>query len=164
MSIKRPPPSPPGRGAGGEGKKRLPTDILKYARELRKNQTDAEQLIWNLLRGRRFLGKKFRRQHPVGRYILDFYCHEEKLAIELDGGQHNEPVQEKKDSKRTEFLEKQGIKVLRFWNNEVLQQTESVLEALYNAIHLALPSSPSPPTPLPKGEGSQVPLSPWERG
>jgi very-short-patch-repair endonuclease len=75
------------KDAGGEGKKpAIPEDIFKYARELRRNQTDAEQLLWGLLRDRRFAGKKFRRQHPVGRYILDFYCHELKLAIELDGG------------------------------------------------------------------------------
>ena len=84
-------PSPSGRGAGGEGKRtRIPARILEYARDLRSNHTDAEQLLWGLLRSRRFAGKKFRRQHPIGRYILDFYCHESKLAVELDGGQHND--------------------------------------------------------------------------
>jgi len=148
-------PSPSGRGAGGEGKKQVvPPDILENARELRKNQTDAEQLLWGLLRDRRFLGKKFRRQHPVGRYILDFYCHEEKLALEIDGGQHNPEDQREYDDKRTALLNEQGIRVIRFWNNEVLQQTESVLEALY--LELSNKSStPSPLTPLPKGEGKR---------
>ena len=85
-------PSPSGRGVRGEGKNGedkkipIPPNILKNARNLRKNLTDAEQLLWRLLRDRLFANKKFRRQHPVGRYILDFYCHELKLAIEVDGG------------------------------------------------------------------------------
>ncbi|MFZ5766275.1 MAG: DUF559 domain-containing protein [Thermodesulfobacteriota bacterium] len=138
-------PSPSGRGVRGEGKKApIPDDILKNARELRQNQTDAEQLLWGVLRDRRFDGKKFRRQHPVGRYILDFYCHELKLAIELDGGQHNEATTQQYDEERTRFLNEQGIQVIRFWNNEVLQQTNSVLESLWNALT---------PTPLPEGEG-----------
>ncbi len=138
-------PSPSGRGAGGEGKKTaIPDDILNNARELRKSQTDAEQLLWSLLRDRRFADKKFRRQHPVGRYILDFYCHELQLAIELDGGQHNGDAVREYDSERTRFLNEQGIRVIRFWNNQVLQETDSVLEALWNALT---------PTPLPEGEG-----------
>jgi very-short-patch-repair endonuclease/predicted GIY-YIG superfamily endonuclease len=144
-------PSPPGRGAGGEGKKKpIPDDILKNARELRKNQTDAEQLLWGLLRDRRFAGKKFRRQHPVDRYILDFYCHELKLAVELDGGQHNEEVAQHYDKERTRLLNEHGIQVIRFWNNEVLRQTDSVLEALWNALT---------PTPLPEGEGLWTPAA-----
>jgi len=150
-------PSPAGRGAGGEGnnsvgrkKTAIPDDILKNARELRKDQTDAEQLLWGLLRDRRFADKKFRRQHPVGRYILDFYCHELKLAIELDGGQHNESHSQQYDEARTRYLKEQGIEVIRFWNNEVLQQTDSVLEALWNALT---------PTPLPEGEGLWQPAA-----
>jgi very-short-patch-repair endonuclease len=147
-------PSPPGRGVGGEGKKApIPNDILKNARILRKNQTNAEQFLWGLLRDRRFAGKKFRRQHPIGRYILDFYCHELKLAIELDGGQHNEEAGQKHDENRTRFLNEQGIRVIRFWNNEVLQQTDSVLESLWREVHWT--QKPSPPTPLPTGEGSE---------
>ena len=144
-------PSPSGRGAGGEGKKTaIPDDILNNARELRKSQTDAEQLLWSLLRDRRFADKKFRRQHPVGRYILDFYCHELQLAIELDGGQHNEDAVREYDSERTRFLNEQGIRVIRFWNNQVLQETDSVLEALWNALT---------PTPLPEGEGLWQPAA-----
>jgi len=138
-------PSPSGRGARGEGQKAfIPTDILNNARELRKNQTDAEQLLWGLLRDRSFANKKFRRQHPIGRYILDFYCHEAQLAIELDGGQHNETSAKRYDAERSQFLTQQGIHVIRFWNNEVLQQTDAVLESLWNTLT---------PTPLPEGEG-----------
>lgn len=147
-------PSPPGRGVRGEGSESnesnegkntpIPNDILKNARKLRQNQTDAEQLLWSLLRNRRFANKKFRRQHPIGRYILDFYCHELKLAVELDGGQHNESLAKQYDENRAQYLEEQSIRVVRFWNHDVLQQTDSVLEALWNALT---------PTPLPEGEG-----------
>ena len=98
-------------------------------------------------------GAKFRRQHPVAPYILDFYCHELKLAIELDGGQHNAEKGQAHDLKRTAFLEAQGITVLRFWNNDVFQQPENVLEAIYHAV-AGDSGLPSPPAPLPEGEGS----------
>ena len=161
------PPSPTGRGAGGEGKglKRspIPEELLAFARKLRLEQTDAEQLMWRLLRDRRLAGAKFRRQHPVEagdkKFILDFYCHELKLAVELDGGQHQERTAQ--DELRTTALEKLGISVLRFWNNDVLQQTEPVLEKLWTTIVEKSPStSPSPPPsplpPLPGGEGKST--------
>jgi methionyl-tRNA synthetase len=158
-------PSPSGRGAGGEGKSRrppLPAELLDFARELRQDQTDAENKIWSLLRDRRLANAKFRRQHPIelnGRkFILDFYCHELKLAIELDGGQHQEKATP--DEVRTAALETLGISVLRFWNSHVLAATETVLESIWNTIHKMpnTPSSstttpPSPLTPLPGGEG-----------
>lgn len=143
-------PLRPGEGRG-EGKKKrgLPEDILKNARDLRRNQTDAEQLMWALLRDRRLLNKKFRRQHPINRYVLDFYCHDEKLAIELDGGQHNEEKNKLYDEKRAGFLTEQGIRILRFWNHQVLQETESVMQAVYDALQVEDPH----PNPLPEGEG-----------
>ena len=154
-------PSPSGRGAGGEGRGKknppVPEELLAYARNLRQEQTDAEQLIWTMLRDRRLASAKFRRQHPVEvsgkKYILDFYCHDLKLAVELDGGQHQE--QAPRDDNRTAELSKAGVAVLRFWNNDVLQKTESVLETIWNAIMDKSPSpvSPSPLTPLPGGEG-----------
>ena len=113
----------------------LPEHILCYARSLRKNQTDAEHLIWFLLRGRRFADKKFRRQYPIGNFILDFYCHEIKLAVELDGGQHNEDMNDHYDTARTEWLKQQGIHVVRYWNHDVLQRTEIVLQSLWDEIH-----------------------------
>ena len=118
----------------GEGKTPLDPNLLKLARELRTKQTDAEHLLWRLLRSRQFYGLKFRRQHPIAPYVLDFYCHEERLGIELDGGQHNEPDAKRRDQERTMFLESKGIQIIRFWNNEVLQETEAVLEQLYNAL------------------------------
>ncbi len=105
-------------------------ELKESARQLRYSQTDAEQVLWRRLRDRRLAGKKFRRQHPVPPYILDFFCEEDKLAIEVDGSQHI--VQQAYDLKRTEFLQKQGIRVLRFWNNDVLQKTEIVLEMIWH--------------------------------
>jgi len=128
--------------------KALPPDILHNARELRVRLTDAEQLLWHLLRNRSFCGYKFRRQHPLGRYILDFYCHEELLAIELDGCGHGVEEQALYDAERTRDLAGAGIRVLRFWNSQVLTETESVLTALFEA--LAVPPSPGAPRhPLP---------------
>ena len=159
-------PSPSGRGAGGEGKRaRIPARILEYARDLRSNHTDAEQLLWGLLRSRRFAGKKFRRQHPIGRYILDFYCHESKLAVELDGGQHNDGEAKLRDDSRSGFLKEKGIRVVRFWNHDVLLHTELVLESLWQEVHAgSFSSSPSPQTPLPEGEGLTASSSPEGEG
>ncbi|GIV02392.1 MAG: hypothetical protein KatS3mg015_1222 [Fimbriimonadales bacterium] len=155
--VERSTPLPLGEGKG-EGKKHLPSDLLDFARELRKIATDAERLLWRLLRNRALEGAKFRRQHPVPPYVLDFYCHELKLAIEVDGGQHNEPPRKKRDEERTAFLESHGIRVLRFWNREVLHETEGVLEAIYQAIvERRQEVLPSPPTPLPEGEGGYLP-------
>jgi len=152
------PPSPPGRGAGGEGgrapKPRVPDELLAHARELRTRQTDAESLLWALLRDRRLGGNKFRRQHPIEvrgeKFVLDFYNHEAMVGIELDGSQHFE--QAAYDEKRTQSLRSAGIDVLRFWNNDVLQNTEAVLEKLWNRL---MEHSPSPLPPLPGGEGKK---------
>ena len=140
-----------GEGAGGPHA-RVPADILQFARELRRNQTDAEQLLWSILRGRRFGNFKFRRQHPLGRMILDFYCHEAKLSIELDGGQHNTEEGRRRDGARTQEITSQGIRELRFWNYEVLEETDAVLEAIWNALHEQSPH----PGPLPGGEGGKA--------
>ncbi|HSG93422.1 MAG TPA: endonuclease domain-containing protein, partial [Methylotenera sp.] len=102
------------------------------SRQLRSEMTVAETHLWQHLRTRQICGKKFRRQHPVGKYILDFACIEAKLAIEVDGGQHNEL--QNYDNQRTAWLEVLGWKVLRFWNNEVLQNIEGVLEEILNAL------------------------------
>jgi very-short-patch-repair endonuclease len=111
---------------------KLPEDMRTWAREMRGRMTDAEALLWQILRNRRIAGAKFRRQHPVGRYILDFYCDEKKLGIELDGGQHAEAVDY--DARRDAWLRTQGIRVLRFWNNQVLTETEAVMEAIYSEL------------------------------
>ncbi len=112
----------------------MPT-IKQFARELRQRQTDAEQLLWSLLRGRRLGGFKFRRQHPFRGYILDFYCEEIRLVVELDGGQHNTEQGKSYDSRRSDLLRQEGIRVLRFWNHEVLTETESILEVIWAALH-----------------------------
>ncbi len=91
----------------------IPESLLEKCRKLRKTQTNVEKLLWYLLRNRQIANAKFRRQHPIGPYIVDFYCHEASLAIELDGGQHAEQ-QLDYDHNRTEYIESQGIKVLRF--------------------------------------------------
>lgn len=90
---------------------------------------DAEALLWSLLRNRRLANAKFRRQHVIAPYIVDFYCAEHRLAIELDGGQHSE--QQDYDQRRDAFLEQKNITVLRFWNHQMLNETEAVLEAIY---------------------------------
>ncbi len=105
---------------------------LKYSKELRQNMTDAEHLLWYFLRNRQMNGLKFRRQEAIDNYIVDFVCYERKLIIELDGGQHNELQIAEKDKKREVYLNKQGFRILRFWDNDVLQNTESVLEKVFN--------------------------------
>jgi len=111
---------------------RLPQHTKDFSRQLRSEMTDAESYLWRRLRSRQIHGLKFRRQHPVGNYILDFACIEARLAIEVDGGQHNE--MQIHDDQRTALLEAQGWKVLRFWNNEVLQNIEGVLVEVLNAL------------------------------
>jgi very-short-patch-repair endonuclease len=96
--------------------------------------TDAEQLLWYCLRRKQLGGFRFRRQHPFERFVLDFYCCEVKLAIELDGGQHNEPDAKARDKERSEFLAGHDIQVLRFWNNEVFTNLEGVLEKIYGVL------------------------------
>ncbi len=98
------------------------------ARELRKNLTDAENLLWRRIRNRQLLGHKFRRQFPIGNYIVDFACLSLKLIIEVDGSQHMSNIDY--DNMRTQYLESRGFQVFRFWNKDVLTETDSVLEAL----------------------------------
>ncbi len=100
---------------------------VQLARELRLNQTDAEQKPWTVLRSRQFHGLKFRRQHPVRNYVADFICLEKNLVIEVDGGQHNDELTMKKDKQRRKWLEAEGFQVLRFWNNDVLENIEGVI-------------------------------------
>lgn len=102
--------------------------LQQNARELRQNMTLAERRLWQYLRSRQLNGIKFRRQQTIGSYIVDFVCMEHRLVVELDGGQHAEQIEY--DNKRTEFLNSQGYRVVRFWNNEVLQQTEVVLDKI----------------------------------
>ncbi len=119
--------------------------MRERARALRGGMTEAEQRLWRELRGRRFEGLKFRRQKPLGHYIVDFVCLERSLVVELDGGQHAEQVVY--DRQRDAWLNSQGFVVLRFWNHDVLQQTHTVLERI--RLWLEEQERPSPPAPLP---------------
>ncbi len=140
-----------GEGLSRSTKAQLPKQVLSFVRELRAKPTDAEATLWYFLRDRRFDGLKFRRQQPVGPYVLDFYCDALKLGIELDGGQHNETQGRQRDAVRAGYLSKEGIDVRRYWNNDVLQRTEDVLSDLWLATR-----TPSPLAPLPEGEGKEV--------
>jgi very-short-patch-repair endonuclease len=108
--------------------------LKQRRRELRRNQTEAEKMIWSRLRNGLFLGMKFFRQYSIGPYIVDFYCPKRRLAIELDGGQHAEDDTRRYDAERSAYLRTQGIKVMRFWNNDVLIDTEAVLAELIERI------------------------------
>ncbi len=120
------------------------------ARQLRRNQTDAERKLWLWLRDRGLDGEKFRRQHPIGRFVVDFCCLERSLVIELDGGQH--ATQTEADQERTEFLEQNGYRVLRFWNHEVIGDMEAVLLQIDQAL-----KNPHPgPLPGREREGRQA--------
>jgi very-short-patch-repair endonuclease len=107
----------------------------QYAKELRHAETEAEKILWALIRNRQLKGKKFRRQHAFANYILDFYCHECKLAIELDGNVHREKENQEYNAVRTKLLNENGIKVIRFWNNEVLHETGKVLEKIAECLY-----------------------------
>ncbi len=135
-------PSPPAPLPGGEGRGHYRggydfAGLVEKARALRKKQTSAEALFWELVRDRRFMGLKFRRQHQLGDYVADFYCHEYRLVIELDGDIH--AVKRKKDHKRDTWMQSQGFKVLRFKNEQLLDDPESVLTAIAHTVE-ELPS------------------------
>jgi very-short-patch-repair endonuclease len=115
--------------------------------------SDAEQALWSVLRGRQVSDLKFRRQHPFGDYILDFVCLENKLVSEVDGGQHGE--QAGYDGNRTQELQAAGFRVLRFWNNEVLREIESVKEKIWLVVQ-ELQSHPPPNLPLEEGGVKKV--------
>ncbi len=169
-----PNPSPEGGGAGGEGESplpagegqgegkprkynpRLPDELKARIRELRQNATEAEQLMWRILRNRGVHNAKFRRHHPLASFILDFYCQEAKLGIELDGSQHAEGDQVRYDEERTKILREQhDVQVICFWNSDILSKTEEVVNEIWSALDTRL--APSPLTPLPKGEGNSLP-------
>ena len=105
----------------------------EFARLLRRQQTDAERRLWRVLRNRRLGQYKFRRQQPVGPYIADFVCFEAKLIAELDGGGHDQPESIAADATRTAFLEREGFRVLRFWNHDLDASIDGALEAILRA-------------------------------
>jgi len=119
----------------------LDGNIKAFVKSLRKRSTDAESLLWKHLRAKRLKGLKFRRQEPIGKYIADFVCYEKQIIIEVDGGQHS--IDKDRDNERDIWFKGEGFKVLRFWNNEVLTDTEAVL----TAIMMSCLESPSPSSP-----------------
>lgn len=112
----------------------VPENLLHAARALRRGMTDAEQSLWYCLRRKQVAGFRFRRQHPFEKYVLDFYCPEARLAVELDGGQHNETAAAAQDMERTTFLNSHGIKMVRVWNHEVFNNLEGVLQMILVAL------------------------------
>lgn len=119
-------------------------DVFNFARTLRKKQTAPEDILWTRLRGQKLDGYKFRRQHPIKNWIADFYCHEAKLVIEVDGRIHLNKQVKQNDEGRTYELESMGLKVIRFTNEEVESNIENVLKQIKNYLI---------PSPSPKGEG-----------
>jgi very-short-patch-repair endonuclease len=124
--------------------------LTRLARNLRQNQTDAELELWWALRSRQIEGTKFKRQFPIGPYIVDFVCFESRLVVEVDESQHM--VQERKDAIRTEFLESKGLAVLRFNNLDVLNNMEGVTHSIIECLRMRRHHSPSPkPSPRRRG-------------
>ncbi|MGY2752646.1 very-short-patch-repair endonuclease/type I restriction-modification system DNA methylase subunit [Thermostichus sp. MS-CIW-21] len=157
-------PSPPSplSHAAGEGEYKLPRasrELIARARQLRREATTAESLLWELLRDRRLLGRKFRRQHPIGQFIADFFCDDARLIIEIDGAVHREPTQQERDRLREEILREHGFAILRFTNEQIFDHTEQVLQeiAAYVTAHSYEHPSPHPPSPSPQawGEGEK---------
>ena len=127
--------------------------IIENAKNLRKNITDLEYKLWKILKNRNFKGFKFRRQHPIGRYIVDFVCLEARLIIEIDGLHHQE--QYNYDENRSNDLEKMGFTILRFWNKELINDFEKVKMAIYNQLKSNNQSLMTPHPPLsPAGRGN----------
>jgi very-short-patch-repair endonuclease len=134
-------------GAGGRGKD-VTSGITKIAKTLRKRPTDAERLLWKHLRTKQLDGLKFRRQEPIGSYVADFVCFESNVLIEVDGGQHNAS---EKDIIRDAWFRAQGFRVLRFWNHDVLQNIEGILEVIRRTSTQQSPDLPSPTPPIKGG-------------
>ena len=125
--------------------------ISRHAAPLRRNATDAEQALWRELRARRLGGHKFRRQWTICGYVVDFCCLESRLVVEADGGQHSP----ERDRLRTELLKSRGFRVIRFWNNDVLQNMDGVLEVIWGALGGERKKEDPHPDPLPQaGEGA----------
>jgi len=130
---------------------------IERARELRKRITGAERLLWSELRGKKIEGLRFRRQHPLGSYIADFVCLSVKLIVELDGETHLEPGQKTYDRRRTIWLNRQGYRVLRFWNEEVSGDLALVLTMIAHEVRslskTTVPGGGPPPAPSLGGRG-----------
>jgi very-short-patch-repair endonuclease len=127
----------------------------KTAKNLRANTTAAEDILWRHLRRLEIKGSHFRRQVPIGPYVADFACLKERLIIEVDGSQHGEDDNSRHDEVRTRWLNSEGYRVMRFWNNDVMSNTESVMEAIHDASAVTPPRLPAAGDPPPPGEGGK---------
>jgi very-short-patch-repair endonuclease len=114
----------------------------RTARRLRHNTTSAERKLWRLLRTFELKGTHFRRQVPIGNYLADFACMAARLVLEIDGSQHGEAENTARDDTRTRWLEREGYRVLRFWNNDIVQNPEGVLDVIYAALYGSRESEP----------------------
>ena len=131
--------------------------LIQFARELRRQSTDAERRIWSLLRAGKLSDHKFRRQHPIPPYIADYYCYAAKLAVELDGSQHADPEAIIYDKVRTDFLAGQGIHVIRFSDYDALKNSDAVAQTILSEVERRLARRPSHSSP-------SSPMRTWERG
>ena len=126
-------------------------NLKQTARNLRANMTESEQVLWKRLRHKQLRSIQFYRQKPIGQFVVDFYAPQAKLVVEVDGSQHLDPEKAQKDARRTATLERQGIRVLRFNNLQVLQELEAVVEAIFQALSDAEKKIPPSP-PLQRGD------------
>ncbi len=126
--IRKKPPPQCGRGLGEGENKKMTAKLTKYAKRLRRNSTRAEALLWSRIRGRQIEGIKFRRQQPIENFIVDFISFEKRIVVELDGGQHT--IDKDKDSERDRLLTENGFTVFRFWDNQVFENPDGVLEVI----------------------------------
>jgi len=126
---------------------------IEKSRDLRKNMTPQERKLWYIIKNRQFFGYRFRRQFPLGQYIVDFICRAKKIIIEIDGGQHNEIKNIQYDNKRTEYLISEGYKVIRFWNNDIDKNMGGVYNKLKEVFEIG--ENITPPQPSPSREGVQ---------
>ncbi len=137
-----------GGGEGG-GDRKIINKFTKIAKVLRKRSTNEERFLWRHLKSKQLEGLKFRRQQPIGNFIVDFACFEKRIIIELDGGQHTNITEEKKDNFRDKWLKEQGFKVLRFWNNDVFKNINGILEVIIENCF-------KPPSPNPSHQGRGI--------
>jgi very-short-patch-repair endonuclease len=121
--------------------------LTEFARSMRKSPSDAERTIWSIMRGKQLHGHKFRRQHVLAGYIADFYCHEARLVIELDGRQHAQPDAAWYDEQRTKVLESMGIRVTRFSSQDALKRTDAVARAILDEVERRVGAAPTQPPP-----------------
>lgn len=127
----------------------------EFARYLRNNMTNAERHLWRMLRCQQLKGFKFRRQAAIENYIVDFVCFSKKLVVELDGGQHNEPTVIEYDRIRTRWLNARGFRILRFWNHDVFDNVDGIVEAIWNALQETASAAIPPPSPALSAEGRE---------